>query len=84
MTDYVVLGKKHEEQKAYEEAAHWYRLAADQGDAEGQACLGKMYLFDRGVTQDDSEALHWFRLAAEQGLAEAQRGLGFMYRKGRG
>ena len=60
------------------------RLAAEQGDAEAQANLGVMYMFGRGVPQDDAEAVRWYRLAADQGEAHAQVNLGLMYAEGRG
>ena len=50
------------------EAVKWYRLAAEQGDADAQASLGWMYASGRGVEQDDAEAVKWYRLAAEQGV----------------
>jgi uncharacterized protein len=66
------------------EAVKWYRLAADQGHALGQANLGTMYDKGRGVPQDDKEAVKWYRLAADQGNVLAQTNLGLMYDKGRG
>ena len=67
-----------------EEAVKWYRKAAEQGDAGGQANLGVMYEKGRGVPQSDEEAVKWYRKAAEQGHAVGQKNLGFMYDKGRG
>ena len=66
------------------EAVRWFRLAADQGDAEAQYCLGIMYRNGDGVPQDYAEAVRWLRLAADQGVALAQAILGIMYRKGEG
>ena len=68
----------------YAEAMNWYRMAADQGDADAQNSVGLMYLLGRGVPQNDAEAVRWLRMAADQGLAEAQFVLGFLYSKGRG
>jgi TPR repeat protein len=48
-------------------AVRWYRLAADQRDAEAQNNLGMMYADGRGVPQDYREAVKWYRLAADQG-----------------
>ena len=45
------------------EAVRWYRLAAEQGDAEAQFNLGAMYAIGRGVPQDDVTAHMWFNLA---------------------
>ena len=42
----------------------WYRLAAEQGNPDGQANLGKMYDQGRGVAQDYMLAYAWTNLAA--------------------
>jgi len=60
------------------------RKAAEQGDAEAQCNLGKMYYNGQGVRKNDAEALKWWRKAAEQGNAEAQADLGMMYYNGDG
>jgi TPR repeat protein len=52
-------------------AAHWYRKAAEQGDAKAQFNLGVAYEYGEGVKKDLTAALHWFRLAAAQGDADA-------------
>ena len=44
-------------------AAHWLRLAADQGDHEAQGRLGELYLVGDGVPQNDAEASHWLTLS---------------------
>ena len=67
-----------------QEAAKWYRKAAEQGHAGAQFLLGTMYVTGKGVPQDDREAAKWYGNAAEQGLAEAQYGLGAMYDFGKG
>ena len=77
-------GLKRQEAGDDTEAVRWYRLAAEQGNAEAQSNLGVMYGNGQGVGQDDAEAVRWYRLAAEQGHAHAQNNLGFMYRDGRG
>jgi uncharacterized protein len=46
--------------------------------------LGTVYLYGRGVTQDDTEAVAWFRKAADQGDAVAQFLLGNQYASGKG
>ena len=50
----------------------WYREAAEQGNADAQYALGRMYYNGEGVPRDEAEAVHWFRMAAELGHAEAQ------------
>ena len=60
-------------------AARLYRLAADQGHADGQYSLGKMYFHGEGVVTDRAKAARLYRLAANQGNAAAQLSLGAMY-----
>jgi TPR repeat protein len=66
------------------EAAKWFRLAADQGDATAQFNLGVMYAEGQGVAQDYGEAMKWYRLAADQRHAQAQYNLGLAYARGEG
>jgi hypothetical protein len=66
-----------------QEAMKWFRLAADQGFADGQFRLGGMY--DVGQSpQNPVEAIKWYTLAAKQGHKDAQYRLGVMYDQGRG
>jgi serine/threonine-protein kinase len=67
-----------------DEAAVWYRKAADQGFAKAQKNLGDMYLFGRGVDKDYAQAVVWYTKAADQNFAEAQFRLGYMTEKGFG
>jgi hypothetical protein len=60
------------------------RARAEQGNAEAQFKLGRMYAKGEGVPQDYVQAVAWFRKAAEQGNAKAQNGLGAMYGIGQG
>ena len=57
----------------YAEAVRWYRLAAEQGDAEAQFNLGVMYTDGKGVPQDYVLAHMWFNLSAAQGDEMARR-----------
>ena len=57
---------------------------AQQGYAEAQSNLGRMYDNGRGVTRDYKQAVNWYTKAAEQGDTVAQYNLGVMYRNGRG
>ena len=45
------------------EAARWCRLAAEQGDADGQWCLALLHGHGAGVDQDFAESVKWYRLA---------------------
>ena len=65
-------------------AVDWYRLAALQGNANGQNNLGWMYANGLGVTRNYKEAVKWYRMAAEQGNANSQNHLGVMYANGLG
>jgi eukaryotic-like serine/threonine-protein kinase len=67
-----------------DEAAVWYRKAADQGFAKAQKNLGDMYLFGRGVDKDYAQAVIWYTKAADQNFADAQFRLGYMTEKGLG
>ncbi len=59
-------------EKDYVKAAKCFRKAAEQGYANGQYYLGRMYWHGQGVPRDDLEALQWTQNAAEQGHAEAR------------
>jgi len=47
-----------------EEAASWFRLAAEQNDPYAQDFLGLMYANGEGVAQDHRQSYMWFSLAA--------------------
>ena len=57
---------------------------AEQGNANAQMILGKMYVQGKGVPIDDQQAMAWYRKAANQGNKLAQLDLGYMYAQGRG
>jgi len=52
---------------------------AQQGNADAQIFLGKMYMSGQGVPKDADLALKWFKAAADEGNAEGQFFLGAMY-----
>jgi TPR repeat protein len=54
------------------QAAAWFRKAAEQGLALGQRSLANRYLRGEGVPANRSEALRWYRLAAAQGDGPAR------------
>jgi len=51
----------------YKTAVKWYRLAAEQGNANAQTNLGWMYDNGTGVLQDYVRAHMWFNIAAISG-----------------
>ena len=61
----------------YKEAVKWYRLAADQGNADAQLNLGSMHANGQGVTQDYARAHMWLNISASSGHknAEANRNI---------
>jgi TPR repeat protein len=59
-------------------------VAAKQGDAQAQCCLGVCYEHGIGISQDEAKAVEWFTLSANQGDAQAQCCLGVCYYNGTG
>ena len=68
----------------YNQAAFWYRKAADQGHATAQHYLGWAYECGEGVPEDDEQAVFWYRKSAHQGDATGQFMLAEMFLEGRG
>lgn len=52
--------------QAYDAAAYWYRLAAEQGDVTAQYFLGLAYDKGQGVPLDEVAAYKWLNLAASR------------------
>ena len=71
-------------EKSEEQAAVWYRKAADQGHRSAQRNLATMYEYGSGVERNDEEAFNWYRKAGDQDDAEAQNAVGVAYAKGQG
>lgn len=63
------VGQIHEEglgqEPDYEAAAHWYRMAAEQGYSPAELALGYLYETGLGVEQSSEEALLWYRRASD-------------------
>ena len=68
----------------YSTAFKLYGKLAEQGNADAQYRLGRMYDEGIGVSQDYKQAVLWFAKAAEQGDTKAQNCLGLMYTEGEG
>lgn len=67
----------------------WFRMAAEQGEADAQFNLARIYGKAEGIyrraraaPQNDAEAFKWYRLSAEQGHTLAQVKLAEMYAEG--
>lgn len=65
-----------------EELLSYINKGVDQGNAYAQTNLGLMYLYGRGVAQNDQESVRYFKIAAEQGDSLAQFNLGVIYEEG--
>lgn len=53
----------------YQQAATWYRRAAEQGNSAAQFNLGKLYELGLGIEKNMAEALRWYAMASGvQGL----------------
>jgi len=57
---------------------------AEQGNAEAQYRLGRMYQGGQQVPHDSAKAAEWYRKSAEQGYPPAERSLASMYQGGYG
>jgi hypothetical protein len=68
-----------EEPKDADEAAKWYRRAADQGYIPARMRLGRMLFYGDGVAADRDEAFRMFLPVAERGRAIAQAYVGLCY-----
>lgn len=86
------LGRLYYEGKGVEEddakAAEWFLKAADQGHADAQYRLGRLYELQyddgTGIEENPKKAAQWFRKAVDQGHARAQYALGRLYDYGDG
>jgi|GEM_PF-3325944 len=68
----------------YQEAARWYKQAADSGIATAAYNLGTLYYNGQGFPQDYTTARHWFEIAATRNDPYAQFQLGTMSGDGKG
>ena len=57
----------------YIKAVAYFRLAAEDGDAYAQYCLGVCYEHGQGVKASAYDAVKWYRKAAEQGEKHAKK-----------
>jgi TPR repeat protein len=68
----------------YENAAEWYRQAAEQGHTGAQNQLGNLYSEGLGIEKDPLRALQWYRKAADQGHMTSMANIGNAYYEGNG
>ena len=60
------------------EAVKWFRLAAEQSDANAQTSLGVMYFAGKGLPADSVRAYMWLNLARVGGSKQAAYNLGVL------
>lgn len=69
------IGKIYESGKEvkrnYEQAAQWYRKAAEQGLEEAQSSLASLYNHPK-LLNNKQKAIYWYRKSAEQGNSFSQ------------
>jgi TPR repeat protein len=66
------------------QAAYWYRQAADQGHAEAQFNLGRLYSSGQGVKRDEEQAARLASASASRGNPPAMADFGARYAAGNG
>ena len=59
----------------------YYRIAAENGNADAQCSIGDCFLEGKVVNVDYNEALKWFQKSAELGNPNAQNRVGDCYKK---
>src|SRR5215469_9200655 len=74
----LASAKRMYEEKEYDAALKESRPLAEQGNADAQVLVGKMYMMGQGIPRDRDLAIKWFRAAAEQGNADGQFFVGSM------
>ena len=71
--------------KNVKEAAKWFEIAAEKGNAKAQYELGHLYEDGRiGLWSNYNKAAYWYIKAADQTNNNAQRALARLYRIGKG
>ncbi len=68
----------------FQNAATYYRLAADAGNVHAMSKLGSLYDSGKGVKQDSAQAFAWYRKAADAGDANAMFRVANAYLGGQG
>ena len=65
----------------FEQAAHWFELAAKQGNAQAQFNLGFLYAHGQGVDENFTEAYKWYRVSDHCGYHHAKQSLELLEKK---
>jgi TPR repeat protein len=75
----IAIGDSLFKEKKYDKALIWYTQSAEQGNAEGQSRLGRMYAEGLGISKNTAKAMEWFKKSATQGNASGENGLAYIY-----
>lgn len=78
----ALLGTILDRAERDEEAVRYFRLAADQNDADGAYGLAGMYASGEGVPRDIAQARQWMEKAASLGHRDAVNTLATAYLRG--
>lgn len=78
------MGYKYDEEKDYQKAIKYYKIAVEKGSIAAANNLGTIYLVGYGVEKDYAAAFRLFMDAAKRGVALSQYKLGYMYYNGCG
>jgi TPR repeat protein len=70
--------------KDADQAANWYRRAAESGDARAQLEMAAVYFTGDNVTRDEAEGVDWMQKASQGGSAEAHDLMGVILAGGYG
>jgi hypothetical protein len=65
-----------------EQAQHWFRRAAEQGDPQAMFFMARILLEGEAVPIDVPQALQWLQRAADTGYAPASNEIGLIYSRG--
>ena len=76
MAEFSVNGVKNPEQ-----AAMWYKKAADLGSANGASEIADILMDGRGVTRNPKLAVEYYKTASDKGIPSASFALGEYYAK---
>ncbi|MDQ6953158.1 MAG: tetratricopeptide repeat protein [Mariprofundaceae bacterium] len=75
------LGQSAFEDGRFEDALHWFKSAANQGEAQAQYALAMMYIHGQTEDPNPQQAKSWLVRSAQQGFPQAQYQLGILLEK---
>lgn len=78
------IGYEYWKAKKYDNAATFFRLSAELGNAQAQLDIGNCYRYGNGVYKDEKQAIEWYKKAAAQGYQYVYFTLGECYADGIG